>query len=602
MTIIYRRFLFTVITLLAMTATGMAQSLLDRPVTIEAKKRPVKEVLAAIGKRAGFSFSYNSTILHEDSLVTISAANKPVLQVLHMIYGDQYQYKEIDNHVIIHLAEKEKWYTISGYVRDALTGEKISDASVFDRQQLTSTLTNDDGHFRLRIKDKGRYTSAGITVSKGGFYIDTSLSMPAGYDQDLTISLTPSVHALPDIFVTQYDDMERSWFGKLLFSSKLRKQSANLGKFFTDKPVQASVIPGIGTHGHLSSQVTNKFSFNLLGGYSAGVDGFELGGLFNIDKKDVKYVQVGGIFNIVSGNATGVQIGGVANKVSGTVKGVQISGVASHTRHHIEGVIITGVSSRAGGSMKGLQISGISNILDNHDTIPGRPIDTVVIMKGMQLSGVANVVNGNSNGMQLAGVCNINHGDMKGVQLSGVCNIAKDMKGVQIGLINIADTISGYSIGILNIVKKGYHALAISGNELLTFNAAYKTGNKKLYSSITIGGNLTEGSKAFAYGCGIGTERRLSAKTGLSVEAIVMHLYKGNANTALLTRLETSFNWNISRKFTLFTGPSVSLLPVLPGPAATGYLPGIPGAALHTFPLPFNGAAWAGWQVGFHIF
>jgi hypothetical protein len=57
----------------------------------------------------------------------------------------------------------------------------------------------------------------------------------------------------------------------------------------------------VGTHGKLSGQVTNNFSFNILGGYGAGVNGAEVGGLFNIDKKDVKYTpRWAASFNVVS--------------------------------------------------------------------------------------------------------------------------------------------------------------------------------------------------------------------------------------------------------------------------------------------------------------
>ena len=37
----------------------------------------------------------------------------------------------------------------------------------------------------------------------------------------------------------------------------------------------------------------------MFGGYTAGVNGLEIGGLFNLNKKDVRYVQAAGLFNIV---------------------------------------------------------------------------------------------------------------------------------------------------------------------------------------------------------------------------------------------------------------------------------------------------------------
>jgi hypothetical protein len=99
--------------------------------------------------------------------------------------------------------------------------------------------------------------------------------------------------------------VERTGMGKFLLSAKQKMQSINLRKFFTTRPFQLSLVPGISTQGKMSGQVVNNFSFNLLGGYTGGTNGLEVGGLFNIDKKDVKYLQAAGLFNIAGGKTKG---------------------------------------------------------------------------------------------------------------------------------------------------------------------------------------------------------------------------------------------------------------------------------------------------------
>jgi hypothetical protein len=572
---------------------AFAQRWLDRVVSVDVKKKPIKSVFNIIESGGGFSFSYTGALVPEDSLVSIYAKNKSVRQVLQMMFGERYQYQEIGNHIIIQPAEREKWYTISGNVRDANTGLGIMDASVIEPHQLASTLTNQDGHFRLRLKDKGRYESVSLTVSMGTFYKDTTFVMPWG-DQDLLVSLSPSAIMLPDVPITS--DMERSRLGKFLLSAQLRKQSANLGKFFVDKPVQASVIPGIGTHGKLSGHVANKFSFNLLGGYAAGVNGLEIGGLFNIDKKSVKYVQVGGVFNIVTDSVEGVQIGGVTNEVLKSFDGVQLSGVSGAVGGDLRGVAIAGVLSRVG-RMKGVQVAGVLNLLTKRDTIAN---DTVYGMTGFQVAGIANIVNNDSRGMQLAGILNISRGGVKGMQLSGICNIARKMEGSQVGVINIADTVSGYCIGIINIVRKGYHTFAVSASDLATVNLEYKSGNKKLYSILKVCGNLGGDVERYGYGYGIGTERKISNKTGLAGELSMTSVYENGRNVPFLVRTDVLFNWNITKKFTLFTGAALSFVPSV-SVAKHGKLPEAPAPALYDFSV-LNNDLWVGWQVGFHIF
>src|SRR4029077_11946146 len=101
--------------------------------------------------------------------------------------------------------------------------------------------------------------------------------------------------------------VEKTGMGKFLLSTKQKVQSVNLKYFFTTRPVQVSLVPGVGTHGRLGAQVVNNFSLNVIGGYTAGTKGVELGGIFNIDKKDVSFFQAAGIFNVDGGKMTGVQ-------------------------------------------------------------------------------------------------------------------------------------------------------------------------------------------------------------------------------------------------------------------------------------------------------
>ncbi len=110
---------------------------------------------------------------------------------------------------------------------------------------------------------------------------------------------------------------------------------------------QLSLTPGLSTSGARNSRSTNKFSINLVGGCSAGLKGFELGGIFNIDKKNVSGLQVAGVINIAGDSVHGMQAAGFANTAkyihglqfaevynyAGTVNGMQWSPFINRTRH-----------------------------------------------------------------------------------------------------------------------------------------------------------------------------------------------------------------------------------------------------------------------------
>src|SRR5690349_6353906 len=70
-----------------------------------------------------------------------------------------------------------------------------------------------------------------------------------------------------DSIITSYGHLlndsikvERTFVGRVFVSSKQKIQSLNLKKFFTDRPYQMSLLPGLSTHGWLNAQVVNKVS------------------------------------------------------------------------------------------------------------------------------------------------------------------------------------------------------------------------------------------------------------------------------------------------------------------------------------------------------
>jgi len=618
-----------------------AQNILGKPISIEVTRQPLPDVLKLISQKGGFYFSYNNNIIQADSLVSISAINQTVKQVLDLLLEGNYQYKETGNYIILQRNAVGQQYAIYGYVMDKGNGQRIANASVYEKHQLISTLTNDQGYFRLRLKDKERYPSAMITVSKD-LYTDTSLIIKPGYDQEISVNIMPakSITLMP-VVITQYSQVEKTWLGRLFLSSRQRMQSLNLSKFFTEQPVQTSVAPGLGSHGKLGAQVINKFSLNMIGGYTAGLDGVEIGTIFNIDKKDVQYVQIAGVFNVVGGSFKGVQVGGLHNNVLDSVKGVegvqisgfsnlvkgpfkgaQVGGIYNQTGTSLEGVQISGFINRIKGDIQGAQVGGIYNQVNGHleglqtsgfinvvnGNVNGAQIGAIYnqtdgALDGVQITGAFNIAHKDADGWQLAGLGNINKGETKRVQTSFLFNYAKKLSGVQIGLVNIADTSSGYSIGLLNIVKKGgYHKLAISTNEVIPFNIAIKTGNSKLYSIITAGISPGSHHKAYAFGFGVGKAFTLSPKLALTTEFTSQTLYLGDwEHATAMSRIQPDLHLKLGKMVTLFAGPSIAFYSQELSAPIKDYKYHIPGPNYPAISID-DARLWIGWNIGISFF
>lgn len=582
--------------LFIMPVIARADTLMSKVVSIDAKRMPLQKILELISRRGNFYFSYNSTIINGDSLVTFSASNASIKQVLSQLLKN-YQYSETGNYIIIKKpaahavvvndksVTQAESYIITGDITDDRTGKGIGNASVYEKDRLVSTLTNESGHFSIKLYSK--YPSAAITISKQ-YYEDTTITIQPKYNQHISISLVPAdslpevitispvpvnlpadslkTHAVIDssqyIYTTKKVDssrLERTKLVQFLLSSRQKIQDLNIDKFIATRPYQISVTPGLSTHGKLSTQVVNEVSLNIFGGYNAGVRGFELGGLFNINRLDVSSVQISGVFSLTGGSAEGVQLAGVTNIVHGNLNsGVQVAGVYNH------------VERNAG---------------------------------GIQLAGGANYTHFNMRGIQASVGANISNGSMDGVQV-GFFNYTKKLHGVQIGLINIAGRSNGYSFGLINFVMNGYHKVYAYTDETFPMNIAFKSGSTKMYSILMAGAQATQNEKLYTFGYGLGTELRLGRMLSVNPEISTQYVYRGSWKyTNLLNKFSPEFNLKLNNTFTITGGPVINVYYSNQTTNVAGYKNTVGYTDHRLFNFSNNKLnSWLGWNVGLTVF
>jgi hypothetical protein len=568
-----------ILLIVSAATAAQGQSLLDKTVSVEFNGQPLGKALEILGNKGKFYFSYNSAILKKDSLIDCSVQDKTIREILDMLFRGSIEYEESGNYIILHRAPmrsppvtrapgSERKMYISGVILDGRTGEKVGWASVYDKQALIATLSNEQGDFILRIRTgKG---SAALTVSKE-FYEDTTVVIPLD-DRQITISISPaemtasriaeSTEGLlrpdpgkpgtsqdPGLTRINYNkkdpiQIEMTPLARLFLSYRLRIQSINLPKFIVNRPFQISFLPGLSSHGYLASQVVNNLSLNAVGGYTGGLKGVELGGVFNIDKKNVQGVQAAGLMNIV------------------------------------------------GGSARGLQMAGV------HNTI----LDTLT---GWQLAGVSNFAGKEVRGIQAAGVVNIDRGEMRGTQISGVFNYARKLSGVQIGLVNIADTSDGYSIGLINIVPHGYHEFGIFADENSPFNFAFRSGNPKLYSILLAGFSPDATNRFYYYGLGLGHRFPFSRKLFLNSELYSEQLAPGNNlsidHASSLSKLSMDLHWQLNKWLSVSAGPSLAIYYSDRSYIVNGQVFKLPGERYSGF-ASGDTRGWIGWHAGINFF
>ncbi len=361
------------------------------------------------------------------------------------------------------------------------------------------------------------------------------------------------------------------------------------------KNFQFSFVPPVSSNGPQNEQMINRFSLNLLAGYSYGVEAFEFGGLYNLVKADVRGGQISGFGNTVGGETRGLQLAGFFNTNKGYVEGAQIAGFANQTGEDVKGLQLGGFGNYNKGEVEGAQVAGFINLTGsgvNGLQMGGFMNQNKGAIEGAQVAGFLNVTNDKVTGLQLGGFSNIssetkgfqiagfnNHnkktdgtqisgfinttGDLDGAQLAGFVNVAKGVKGVQIGVINVADSVgSGVQVGLVNISRKnGFISPAVEWDDTEYFRVIFRSGLDKFYGLLSAGINVDEN---WSYGAGFGSRLFLSKKktTFFNPELRYHNINRGRlkfGSNNHLVKLNLNMGYQILKNFYITSGPSVNL-------------------------------------------
>ena len=313
------------------------------------------------------------------------------------------------------------------------------------------------------------------------------------------------------------------------------------------RPFQITFISPIGTNGVNSGDYVNELSLNILGGYNGGLDGFELGGLVNILRKDMDGFQGSGFANMVGGKVDGAQISGFLNIVNEHSEGLQLGGFININGSGFDGLQGSGFLNMNGGESEVIEIGGFGNLNAGY-------------VEGAQLAGFINIAE-SINGAQIGGFINVAD-EVDGAQISGFINIADKAEGLQLSFINICDSIDGIPVGFLSFVKNnGYKTWEFWGSDALHMNLAYKLGVKHFYNIFAVGGHFTSGFN-FAYGYGLGSQFKIADGSNISVDLIHWDIRTDwfNWHYNSLSQARFNFSMDFSETNSFFVGPTFNVL------------------------------------------
>lgn len=598
----------------SITATAQKQntSLLEIPVSVNIVEKPTNVLFNTIEQCTDLKFSYSPQTFDDVPVVTVIEENKTVRYILASTFGDNIRFRERGKYIIItdnrqnaNAPFNQKLQIIEGYVTNDNTGEKISNATVYDQNLRVATVTDKYGYFKMAVP-YGE-TASQIKVQKEG-YIDTTIAMTTKRNRFLSFNLLPrdSLKSKKRIEIH---------FPKWIVSNLLQINTRNINDTLY-RTWQASLIPGISTNRKLSGNVVNDYSFNVAG-YSKGVRKFEIGLVANIVNGDARYVMIGGV-NYVENKMTGVQMAHIYNR-AGTLSGFQVAGVINQTEKKLNGIQMAGAINMLGAKEEDDNIPRLSPASDSLANSKKRS-QTSTQVSGVlnkswqavdtQVSGVLNIITDKKKGKDsdsTATLANTNYKKKSTVQVAGAVNTSKMptsvqvaslvntsksisqvqasglynqadtigrvqlspfnkahvVKGVQLGLINFADSCQGVSIGLLSFIKNGYQQIEVSTDETFPIKTGLRTGLPYLYNIISFGATLKgKDNNLFAFEYGIGTAIPVNEKIDINADVTSFDLYTKSSDIedADFYRLCTTVDYKINKHFSITAGLTANLM------------------------------------------
>ena len=190
-------------------------------------------------------------------------------------------------------------------------------------------------------------------------------------------------------------------------------------------------------------------------GGAGRVSGFAIG-LPATGARDLTGVGLGVFGFGVERRFTGIGIGGIGMGGGGDMKGIMLAGVGMGGGGDISGISIAGVGMGGGGDLRGIAIGGLGAGFGG--TLRGIGIGGLGVggarIRGIAIGGVGVGGQDIKGGMITPGVFRVERdGRFQGVAVAGFSQIKGRQDGWTIGVVNYARDLRGVQIGVINIAR-----------------------------------------------------------------------------------------------------------------------------------------------------
>ena len=210
--------------------------------------------------------------------------------------------------------------------------------------------------------------------------------------------------------------------------------------------LQGIAIGGLGAG--MGGNLTGLFVGGLGAGGGGNVKGIGAGGLGLGAGGSLTGIAVGGLGVGAGGDASGLLVGGLGAGVGGDVTGIGIGGLGIGAGGDITGLVIGGLGAGFGGTLTGVGIGGLG--------VGGRRI------RGVAIGGIGVGGQDIKGGVATLGIFRVERGGrFQGVGVAGYSQIKGRQDGWTIGVVNYARDLGGVQIGLINIARSNPKATQV---------------------------------------------------------------------------------------------------------------------------------------------
>ena len=243
--------------LIFLCGTTQGQDILEKKVSFQVENSTLAEALDELNEVFELNLSYSPDLIPNKKISFAKFENYPVKAILKNFFTDtDLDFRTIGSQIVIFKTEidiPELKFTISGFVEDAQTGERLIGANVFDQSRQIGTFTNAYGFFSLTLSGGNLQ----LSISYLGY---RSLQQKILLNQNVSgiFKLDPSL-TLQEIVISAKPRLESDQLHIHNFDEQLIRSIPALGG-------ESDILRAIGTQSGVQSGAEGVSGLHIRGG------------------------------------------------------------------------------------------------------------------------------------------------------------------------------------------------------------------------------------------------------------------------------------------------------------------------------------------------